>query len=190
MTQLQVLQGAPLATAFVPGSSGVWIDFNFGVGALTRGSAAPDLITIGSTGIETLGFDGVNTTEEVSAVAELNHNWREGTILKPHVHWLATTNDAGNVHWQLEYVIVQDGDVVGAGDTIEVTQAASGVAWTQQFASFPDIVATGYTIGAQIFFRLFRDPTDADTYGHDAAIATFGLHVQLDTMGSRQVGTK
>jgi len=178
------------ADSFTPGASGVWVDFNFGVGALTRGSAAPDLITIGSTSIETLGFDGVNTLEEVSAVAEMNHNWREGTIIKPHVHWLPSTNDTGNVHWQLEYVIIQDDAVAGAGRTIEVIQAAAETAWTQQFASFPDIVTTGLAIGAQIFFRLFRDPTDEDTYGADAAVATFGLHVQVDTLGSRQVGVK
>lgn len=173
------------------GDARAWIDFNFGVGALTRGGSAPDLINVSGTSIQTLGFNGVNTLEQVSAVLEMNHNWAEGTLLRPHVHWLPTTANAGNVVWQLEYAIVQDGDTVPASTTITVTQAASGVAWQQQFATFPTIDATGFTIGAQAFFRLFRDPTiGADTYGFDAAIATFGIHVLLDTLGSRGIGTK
>jgi hypothetical protein len=167
-----------------------WIDFNFGVNSLTRGAAAPDLIDVAATNIETLGFDGVNTTEEVSIVLELNHNWAEGTVIKPHVHWYPTTTDQGNVNWQLEYVLVADEGVVSASTTINVIQAAGGVAWVPRFASFADIVTTGYTIGTQLHARLFRDPTDSDTYGADAALATFGLHVLLDTIGSREVASK
>lgn len=190
MGQLQIVPSLANALSFVPGGPATWIDFNFGVGALGRGASAPDLITLGSTDIQVLAFDGVNTMEQVSVDLELNHNWKEGTILKPHVHWMPTTTGAGNVNWQLEYVIVQDEAVVGASTTINVIVATPGVAWQQEFAAFPDIDASAFTIGAQAFFRLFRDPTDNDTYGTDAAIATFGVHVQVDTLGSRQVGTK
>lgn len=168
-----------------------WVDFNFGVGALNRGAAAPDLISLGATNIETLGFNGVNTLEQVSAVVEMNHNWAESTIIKPHVHWYPTTNGAGNVMWQLEYAVVGAGDTVPASTTITVTQAAGGVAWASFFAAFPDIDLAGFTIGAQMHLRLFRDPTiGADTYGADAALATFGLHVLVDSFGSRLPATK
>jgi hypothetical protein len=173
------------------GSGRGWIDFNFGVGALNRGAAAPDLIALNATGIQVLGFDGVNTLEQVSFDLELNHNWAQRTILKPHVHWMPTTAGAGNVNWQLEYTIVQDGNVAGAASaTINTIVAAPGVAWQQNRINFADIDASGFLIGAQAYFRLFRDPTDNDTYGADAAIATVGLHVQLDSLGSPQVGTK
>lgn len=178
------------ANDFVVGGTGVWIDFNFGINALSRGAAAPDIIDLAGTDIETLGFDGVNTTEEVSVVLELNHNWKEGTVLKPHVHWYAVNANAGNVNWQMEYVLVPIGGVVPAPTTINVIQAAPGVAWQGMFAVFADIVTTGFTIGTQLHIRLFRDPTDNDTYGSDAALATLGLHVQVDALGSRQVGVK
>lgn len=173
------------------GGARAWIDYNFGVGALNRGAAAPDLINLSATSIETLGFDGVNTLEQVSTVLELNHNWAEATVLKPHIHWYPSTTGAGSVKWNMEYVIVASDGVVPASTTISVIQSGGGVAWTERFASFSDIVTTGFTIGSQMHIRIFRDPTDGDDdYGADAALATFGLHVLLDTLGSREVASK
>lgn len=186
---IRPVRGNINADELIPGGDAVWIDFNFGINSLSRGAAAPDRINLATTGIETLGFDGVNTTEEVSVVLELNHNWKEGTILKPHVHWYPVNANQGNVNWQLEYVLVH-GTTVPASDTINVIVATTGIAWDSIFSEFPDIDATGYLIGTQMHLRLFRDPTDNDTYGSDAALATFGLHVQIDTLGSRQVGIK
>ena len=180
-------KGAPL---IFTGDGRMWLDFNFGVNSLTRGAGAPDLINVAGTDIETLGFDGINTTEEVSIVLEMNHNWAEETLIKPHVHWYPTTTDQGNVNWQLEYVFVAMGAVVGASTTINIIQAAAGVAWTHQLAAFADIDATGLLIGTQLHVRLFRDPTDSDTYAADAALATFGLHVLIDSLGSREVFAK
>lgn len=33
-------------------------------------------------------------------------------------------------------------------------------------------------------------PVAADTYGSDAAVATFGVHYQVNSLGSRQIATK
>lgn len=180
-------KGAPL---IFTGDGRMWIDFNFGINALGRGASAPDIINLAGTNIETLGFDGINTTEEVSIALEMNHNWAEQTVVKLHVHWYPTTTDQGNVNWQAEYVFVARGAVVGASTTINIVQAAGGVAWTERFATFADIVTTGLLIGTQLHVRLFRDPTDNDTYEADAALATFGLHVLVDSLGSREVLTK
>lgn len=39
--------------------------------------------------------------------------------------------------------------------------------------------------------HLLRDPTVAsDTYGSDAALVALGLHIECDTVGSRDTGTK
>lgn len=170
------------------GDARAYIDYNFGIGALARGAAAPDLINLSATSIQTLGFNGVNTLEQVSTVLELNHDWAEGTTIMPHIHWYPTTAGAGNVLWQMEYVIVPRYSLVPGSTTITVVQAAGGIAWTERFASLPNILTPGITIGAQMHIRLFRDPTaGADTYGSDAALATFGLHVLINTLGSREV---
>ena len=46
------------------------------------------------------------------------------------------------------------------------------------------IDGTGITIGDQVAFRLYRDPTQ-DTYQDDAVVLTFGLHYQKNSLGSR-----
>lgn len=168
------------------GSARGWIDYNFGIGALSRGAAAPDLVNLASSNIEVLGFNGVNVTEQVSTTIEMNHNWVNESIIYPHVHWMPTTTGLGNVNWQLEY-IATNRNVAGASVTINVIQATGGVAWNENFASLPAIDMTGFTVGTQLFFRLFRDPTDDDTYEADAVLATFGVHVLLNTIGSREM---
>lgn len=176
---------------FLFGGARQWVDFNFGVGALNRGAAAPDLINLSASSIQVLGFDGVNTLEQVSVTMELDHMWVEGTAIYPHVHWLASTAGAGNVKWQLEYTLIGVGEVVPASTTITVVQAAPGVAWQHRFAGLAAIPTTGLTIGAQVAARLFRDPTDGDdSFGADAALLTFGFHVLVNSLGSRAIAAK
>lgn len=174
------------------GDGRYWMDFNFGCVDLGTGATAPDLIALGAGGtIYIRGFDGGVTTEQLFGSFELNHNWAEGIVLKPHVHWVSTTADAGNVKWQLTYSLVADGAVAGVGATIPIISAAPGVAWTSVFAAFPDIATAGLHIGTQVSFRLFRDPTDGDdNYPGDAGLFTFGVHVLCDTVGSRAVSSK
>lgn len=176
---------------FVGGAT-VWRDFNFGVGALGAGASAPDLVPVNGTGVVLYGFDGNVTTEQLYASLEMDHEWKEGSVIYPHIHWMPTTNNAGNVKWQLEYIWVdKNHGAVGASTTITVTADAGGVAWDSRFTNFPTIDGTGKTIGSQMMIRLFRNPADvADTYPNDATVITFGFHVEVDTVGSREIATK
>jgi hypothetical protein len=167
----------------------VWVDLNFG-GASLRGATAPDFIALNGGNIQVRGFDGVNTTEELFGQVEMNHYWKEGSTIYPHLHWMPSTAAAGNVNWQLDYNIIAD-DATPAGETnINTVVATPEVAWQGVFTGLPSIDMSGYGIGTQFAFRLFRDPTDSDTYGADAALLTFGLHIEVDTIGSRQITTK
>lgn len=178
-----VIDGAD--SFILKGDGTVWTDLNFSVASLTRGASAPDFIHLGSSNIEVVAFDGAATAEEVSGVVELQHWWVEGTRLNPHLHWYPTDNSAGNVKWQLDYILLGVGDVAGAGTTFVKVVTAEG-AWQHHYTDFDWITTTGYKIGSQLHFRLYRDPTDAqDTYGSDAATATFGIHLQVDGLGSR-----
>lgn len=173
------------------GTARPWMDFNFGVGAVRLGATSPDLINIASTTIRALGYNGASTPEMVDVSVELNHDYAEGTTLKPHVHWGPTTNAAGNVTWWMEYVIIADDTVASTSTTISATVAAPETAWEFGFTALPDIPCPACVIGNQVAVRFYRDPThSSDTYAADAATLTFGFHVQVDTLGSRGVGTK
>lgn len=175
------------------GDATVWDDINIGGVTLTKAASnQPDLIAVDGTNILTYGFDGAGSgVEEVHGSFELVHGYKQGTNLQPHIHWYATTTASGNVKWQLEYW-ANYGTTNEVTGTLDVTAATPEVAWSQMRSNFSaEITGANLIIGTQIHFRLFRDAGDAsDTYGADAAISTFGIHYEIDTLGSRQITTK
>jgi len=175
------------------GTARAWLDWNFDGASLAPGAAAPDLIQWNSTKIRVRAFDGNVTQEELSKVIEANHNWSEGTVLKFHVHWGPTTNNAGDVEWFLDWFAIEGSNYTGIA-TLSILDTASGTAWNEQRADFPDLVLpANYLIGTQLGFCLYRTPGPGnpdDTYPDDAAILTVGGHVYLDGFGSCQVGIK
>ena len=160
--------------------------------AMTTGPSPPDLeLVLASANMRGRCYDGVNTMEQLFGMFELIHDYAEGTNVIPHVHWSPTTNDAGNIKWQLEYSFANKDAVFPGTAFTSAIQAAAGAAWTQQRADFPALNGALFRIGLIFAFRLFRDPTDGqDTYGHDAWLQDLGIHYQLDTLGSRTVDAK
>lgn len=173
------------------GQNYLYRDYNFNPSTLGVGATPPSMTQLAATGIFLSSFGGGATTEQVFGAVELDHDWAEGTLIYPHVHWMPVNANAGNVKWQMTYTFLVDGAVYVAPATIPVVAAAPGVAWEDNQADFPAIVTAGYLIGTQFCFRFFRDPTDGDdTYGSDAMVSTIGLHVQVNSLGSRQLGVK
>jgi len=173
-------------------SGAQWKDENFDVASYrATGSVPPDVVTIPTTGIQTVSFDGAATVEDISACKELNHDYREGTAIVFHVHWYPTTSAIGNVKWQLEYYIT-DHDSTPVKGTIAIVAPAGGVAWAAKRADFAALdLGVMATIGAQIHFRFFRNPADVqDTYAADAAVATVGYHYQTNSRGSSSISEK
>lgn len=174
------------------GNGTVWKDENAGGVSLTKANSnQPDLITINGTNILTYAFDGVNSLEELHWNVEIQHDYKEGTDLWPHMHFYPTTTGAGNVKFFLEYYIKESGNTPVQGTTSFVL-AAGGVAWEELRINFDDVIdGTNLSIADQAHFRVYRDPNDVeDTYGDDVAIATLGYHYEIDTVGSRGIVTK
>lgn len=130
-------------------------------------------------------LDGTRT-ETIIAVFQTEHTYREGTVLIPHIHWRATTNNAGNVYWQLEYVWNKTGDVQAGFTTINLTTAVSGAALTLQLSDFAAIAYAGADIFSMIKCKLSRLGGHVnDTYnGDDVLLEEFDLHFQKDALGS------
>lgn len=160
--------------------------------SLGAGASAPDMINFfAAGGIQGRGFDGNITLEQLYGSFEVQHDYAEGTDVIFHVHWMPTTNNAGNVKWFLEYSWVNADGVFSNPTTISVIQAAGGTAWTHKLASWDAVVGTGKLIGSVMAFRLYRNPADADdTYPNDAALLDIGCHYLTDTLGSRGILTK
>ena len=167
-----------------------WDDIIIPPSGLARNVQAPDRVTfVGS--IEAPAFNGASATEQLSGSFEIPHDYKEGTTLRPHIHWSPSNTDAGDVKWQLEYTIACANEAFSASATVSAVDTSNQVDRAHQVVEFGTIDGTGLEIGCMIQFRLFRDPTDAeDTYGSDAFLLSIGVHYEQDSDGSRSAFTK
>lgn len=172
----------------------VWNDINIDVTSAAVGANAPDLVAILGGGIYARGFDGQATMEQVFAAQELLHDYNEGTDIRPHVHWMATTTSTGSVEWNMEYSWqnLEDSDnLFPTASTISVISASTGVKWFTKTAAFGAVDGTSKKIGSHFILRVYRNPASSnDTYADDAVLLGIGLHYQVNSMGSRGIFTK
>ena len=167
-----------------------WNDFYIHGTALVSGPSAPDL-TIFQSNIQLYTFDGASTLEETNGVFEVMHDYKEGTDIRPHVHWAPINANTGNVKWQIEYTICNVNGTFPANTTISAIGAASGALKHIATETSAVISGTNIKIGDMLAFRIFRDPADAqDTYGSDAFLLSVGMHYQVDSTGSANTFTK
>lgn len=174
-------------------SETVWEDLRFPITAVKLGGVNdPDFVQFtdngeSSTGVFTLAFDKA-AEEEVFFIVQLQHSYKLGTNLRPHIHWGPSVIDTGNCVWGLEYTIANINDTFGNTNIINATQAGSGIVKKHQIVSFPEISGRDIdSVSSMLLCRLFRDATnELDTFNGDAYLFEVDLHYQIDTLGSRQ----
>ena len=135
-------------------------------------------------------FDSTST-ELIFLMAQIPHAWDVGTPLNPHVHWQKTTDAAGDVFWQLDYKWCPIGEVMDAAfTTLTADTVATGTPDTDTtdkhlITGFTDIAGTGKGISDMLVMKLSRIGGDVDdTYGADARLLEFDIHIAHDTLGS------
>lgn len=162
-----------------------WDDLRFpATGVQLGGQAAPPGVQA-STGL--FLFDGVDTAESIAILAQLPHAWRQGSNIKPHLHWSKTSDVAGTVYWSLRYKWFNVGEIPPAFSAPVAATLAVDPEDTQAHAisTFGEIDATGKLISSLFLCQIARDPTnEADTYEADVLLYEFDIHYQVDSMGS------
>lgn len=174
----------------------VYKDINISGALLSKPvSSAPGTDTFrtstpADTGIETYAFA---VGEKVHGCFELQHDYKEGTDLTFHVHWQGIAAPAGgtdNVQWRLTYIVARDGVTLTTVTTIDSPDVAIDTQYRFYRNDFGAITGTNFKIGDQFAFTLERVAAVSDDYAGDCLIATAGIHYQVDTIGSRQIGIK
>jgi len=154
----------------------------------------------------TIEFDGnarFTVNEGVTMISQMPHNWKEGSVIRPHFHWVQTSAVVPN--WLLAYKIYDNNtlttiDTDYSNHTLVKTEDPE-FAYTSgnlcQISRFPDIDMTGYGISDFIHYAFFRDSENtsglfagADTGPDPSYVFEFDVHYQIDTFGSRQEFTK
>jgi len=127
-------------------------------------------------------FPNGDSTEKVFIIAQMAHNWKMGTSIHPHIHWIQTESTTPT--WKMDYRWYSNGDVVPSFTTVETSSVeipyVSGS--MLQISSFGTIDSTGIT-GVSSFFeaKIYRDDTDVtgDVLGKE-----FDIHYIVDSLGS------
>ena len=128
-------------------------------------------------------------TDSVYVIAQLPHAWREGTTLRPHVHWQKTTSAEGGVYWQLSYRWAAIGDLLS--DAIAIGNAVPAVsdadtANVHALTNLGTISGEGKTLSDMLLMTLSRvHNNEADTYGASARLIEFDIHYEVSSPGSR-----
>lgn len=163
-----------------------WQDINFDIGALgvASGAAGPTYGTLPGGTIKRAQFLNARLTE-VNGALEVDHEVRLVTV-KPHFHALPMSTATGDAKFSLAYTVTNGGDTEPAETVISATFTLDGTLGKNYSVGLPDIDVSSCSAGCQFSFRFYRDPADvADTHAGDIGLKTFGLHVEVQSMGTR-----
>jgi hypothetical protein len=166
-----------------------WDDLRFPAQGINPAGAvaAPGVDTTEADFPGTLLFDA-GTTELVCGVAQMPHEWVEGTSLRPHIHWMKTTSAAGNVVWHLYYRVINRSVASEAwvGPVVGETESSPGnTADVEGITTFGDLPMPYLVTSKMLAWRLYRKADDAgDTYGADARLLELDFHYQKNSLGS------
>lgn len=130
---------------------------------------------------------------------QVNHDWKAGSDVEPHIHWFQNQNAIPN--WLIQYRWQRECQAKTTSWTSLEWQSnvCSYVSGTiNQITSFGAITPpANYGVSDILQFRVIRDCdndsglfTGADAYTGDAEATSFDVHIEVDTLGSRQLYAK
>lgn len=141
-------------------------------------------------------FFSPDVCQELHFTVQMPHNWKQGTDIHPHLHWIAPESGAAGekVAWNLEYTWTNIGETFGDTTTIEGSTSLPNEtisAYKHYITELGIIDATGKTFSSMLVCRICRRTTSTDdTYTDFAGLLEFDLHYQVDSLGSVEEYTK
>jgi len=147
------------------------------------GANAPTWATFRD-GIEAYGFDA-GTMNEIWITFHTTHDYKDGSMIYPHVHWAPNTTSTGVVRWGMEYSVAKghDQEAFPASTTIYLEHTISV---DKQYQHIITEVSDGQAFDAfeadsLVLMRIFRDAGDAaDTFPDSVFAFTADVHFQVD----------
>jgi hypothetical protein len=169
----------------------VWDDLRFPVASVNLPGVGGDPSIDATNG--TFNF---SVNDYVYFQAQMPHGWKEGTHIEPHIHWTKTSNQDGDVNWQLEYKHCARGEVMDASFTTLNNETPIGPTPDTDtdekhlITKFGDIDMAGREISHMLICKVTRIAATGTEYPADAQVIEIDIHYQSDSRGSAGVGTK
>lgn len=144
---------------------------------------------IGASGIYAHKFVAASK-RELQVTFHMGHDYKLGTDIFPHIHWMPETATAGTIRWVMEFIYAkghqQEPFNVVTPNTLIIEQASTGIAYTHMVAEgnasviTPDLEPDGV-----LMVRIYRDGDHVnDTYPDDVFGFQLDLHYQADRDGT------
>lgn len=152
----------------------------------TTGGAAPTWASWGGTTLYTWQFSASSIDSLQIDPFHFKHDYKMGTNIYPHVHWMPDDTNTGVVRWGIEFTFAIGHSQMAfstSTTTIYIEQAGSGTQYMHQVAevSDPGITLSGLEPDTLISARIFRDATHAnDTYTGVVHGLTVDIHYEAD----------
>ena len=184
MTGQLLLSGAGIA----------WDDLRTPVQSLKlSGTKPPSWVTY--KGTELLAFSDqsvLGNEEHIFFAMQVPHNYKIGTNLHMHVHYVPEDNTGGNVYWALTYSWASIEEAFPGELTIRVASPCGTTTDAHKMSEFPEISGLGKGISSMIICKLQRNSSDAlDTYnGKSVYLLEIDAHYEIDSFGSAAETTK
>lgn len=171
-----------------------WEDFRVAVNNIkVPATKNPDWVSYKGGLILSFGNNEIEANEEeVYFLIQLPHSIKEGSTIKPHVHWTAKSNEANKVvRWGISYSFTNIDAIFPAATIIYSDATTNNEADKHVCAYFPDIPLPNMKISGILIVKLFRNSSSSfDTYTDDAYLLEFDIHIEKNTIGSREVLVK
>lgn len=171
----------------------VWDDLRTPVSALRLPAANPPTVTSYKSG-QVLAFSSASDNF-VYFLMQLPHKYKEGTDILMHIHWTLPTAGSGggaeNVKWDLTYswANITAAFPVASSGTVTV-DVQNDVVDDHMIDTVATLTGTSKNLSSMLICSLKRDTSVANDYADDAYLLEIDAHFEIDTIGSRQVGTK
>ena len=135
-------------------------------------------------GIGAYGF-AAGSTNSIFITFHIRHDYAEGTLVYPHVHWSPNTTSTGVVRWGIEYTTAKghQQEAFPSTSTVYVNQTISS---NSQYYHCIAEVSDADAFDAQetdslVLCRIFRDGGDAaDTFADTVYAFTADLHYRAN----------
>ena len=158
----------------------------------TTGSGRPTLATVIGN-FKALLFN-VNDSQN-SEPTEIPHDWKIGTPLEIHVHWL-TGDDSDNtergIKWELEYTYAGMHQPIKTPETLSaetIVKASEGL-YVSYYTSLGVFTPELDNIGGQILLNIKRVESNEVAPTWNPFLLQIGIHYIADGLGSNQMDSK
>jgi hypothetical protein len=167
----------------------VWEDLSFQAAGINP-AGAPDAASFDTTTYPgTLLFAG-NLDNHIAGTAQMPHSWRDGTAVRPHIHWTKTTADGSAlaVEWAMRFAVVDINATIPAMSawvpgTLQIGDLTTN--GRHNITSFSELAMTGRGISTIIIWEL-RRAGSTDAYNSNARLLALDFHYQRNASGSRR----